>query len=96
MKSKIESKPKYFVKRWTVIIGLFSLVQFIFIRIDGTSLEPNLNNNGKWILDATLFTEWIAPYSFAFFNLCLTIHVIAILAQLGHDTIFIHLIKKYR
>ncbi|MFY0521277.1 YfzA family protein [Lysinibacillus sp. UGB7] len=54
--------------------------------VDGTSLEPNINDSdklfakiGRWVLDSKLFTEWITPYSFPFFNMFMTIHVIAIL-----------------
>ncbi|WP_243456216.1 YfzA family protein [Lysinibacillus fusiformis] len=39
---------------------------------------------GRWILDSRFFTEWITPYSFPFFNMAISIHVIAILiAALG-------------
>lgn len=99
MGNKPRSQPKYFLKRWAMIIGLFLLIQLIFMLTDGTSFVPNINDSnqliariGRWILNSRLFTEWIAPYSFAFFNLCLTVHVIAILIQLGHDVIS----KKYK
>ncbi|MGE7090696.1 YfzA family protein [Lysinibacillus sp. NPDC048646] len=73
-------------KRWIITLGIFLIVQLIFIAIDGTFLEPNMNDSdklfarmGRWILDSKLFTEWITPYSFPFFNMFMTIHVIAIL-----------------
>ncbi len=73
-------------KRWIITLGIFLIVQLIFIAIDGTFLEPNMNDSdilfarmGRWILDTKLFTEWITPYSFPFFNMFMTIHVIAIL-----------------
>ncbi|KHF41594.1 YfzA family protein [Halalkalibacter okhensis] len=73
-------------KRWVVTFALFCITQLIFIAVDGTFLEPNINDSdnliarlGRWMLDAKLFTEWITPYSYPFFNLCVTIHVIAIL-----------------
>ncbi|HLR67692.1 MAG TPA: YfzA family protein [Virgibacillus sp.] len=75
-------------KRWVITIGIFLIVQLIFIAVDGTFLEPNINDSdnlfariGRWILESRLFTEWIAPYSFPFFNMAMTIHVIAILLQ---------------
>ncbi|MBY7145051.1 hypothetical protein KFZ56_18700 [Virgibacillus sp. NKC19-3] len=75
-------------KRWSITIGIFLIVQFIFIAIDGTFLEPNINDSdhfvaqlGRWILGSTLFTEWITPYSYPLFNLWVTIHVIAILGE---------------
>lgn len=85
-------------KRWIIALGIFLIVQLIFIAVDGTTLEPNMNDSnnlvarmGRWILDSRLFTEWITPYSFPFFNMFITIHVIAILiAALGNiiSTIF--------
>lgn len=75
-------------KRWMITIGIFLIVQLIFIAVDGTFLEPNINDSGnliarigRGILDSKLFTEWINPYSYPFFNMCMTIHVIAILIQ---------------
>ncbi|MEC1159245.1 YfzA family protein [Cytobacillus horneckiae] len=77
-------------KHWMITIGIFLIVQLIFIAVDGTSLEPNMNDSdklfarlGRWILDSKLFSEWITPYSFPFFNMFMTIHVIAILIATG-------------
>lgn len=81
-------------KRWVIIVGIFLIVQVIFTLIDGTFLEPNINDSGnlipriaRWILDLKLFTEWITPYSYPFFNLFTTIHVIAILIPTVKDFI---------
>lgn len=75
-------------KRWLLTIGIFLIVQLIFMFVDGTSLEPNINDGGsliarigRWILESRLFTEWITPYSFPFFNMFMTIHLAAILIQ---------------
>lgn len=83
-----------FVKRWMITISIFLIVQLIFLTVDGTFLEPNINDSGnlfarigRWILDLKLFTEWIAPYSYPFFNMFMTIHLIAILIQAVHDVI---------
>jgi len=53
-------------KGWIITIGIFFMVQLIFIAVDGTFLEPNINDSGallasigRWILDSKLFTEWI-------------------------------------
>lgn len=79
-------------KRWIIIIGIFLIVQLIFILIDGTFLEPKINDSSnlilsiaRWILDSKLFTEWISLYSFPFFNLFMTIHIIAILIPAVKD-----------
>ena len=85
-----------FVKRWTLSMSLFLIVQFIFFLVDGTGFEPNINDSqhlfaraGRWILDSKLFTEWFALYTFPFFNLCLAVHIAALLIQAGHDiTVF--------
>ncbi|UJL46306.1 hypothetical protein KFZ58_18465 [Virgibacillus sp. NKC19-16] len=79
-------------KRWSITIGIFIIVQLIFIAIDGTFLEPNINDSdnfvaslGRSILGSKLFTEWISPYSYPLFNLWMTLHVIAILGQAVQD-----------
>lgn len=79
-------------KRWMIIIGMFLIIQLIFISIDGTFLEPRINDSdklfaimGRWILDSKIFTEWITAYSFPFFNMFLTIHIIAILMSAVKD-----------
>ncbi|MGE7625396.1 YfzA family protein [Viridibacillus sp. NPDC096237] len=88
-------------KRWMITIGIFLIVQLIFIAVDGTALEPNMNDSGnliarqlRGILDSKLFTEWITPYSFPFFNMFMTIHVIAILIPAVHDIISSMFSKK--
>lgn len=79
-------KQKNMMKRWIITVGIFLIVQVIFMMVDGTSMEPNINDSGalfarmgRAILNSQLFTEWINPYSFPFFNLLLTVHVISIL-----------------
>lgn len=81
-------------KRWTITIGIFLIVQLIFIAADGTFLEPNINDSGnlfarnaRWIPNSKLFTEWISPYSFSYFNMLMTIHVIVILVKAVQDII---------
>ncbi|WP_416148288.1 YfzA family protein [Salipaludibacillus sp. HK11] len=90
-------------KRWLITIGIFIILQFIFIAIDGTMLEPNITDSGnllprigRWILDSKLFTEWITPYSYPFFNMFMAIHIIAILIQAVHDIISSIFTKKQR
>ncbi|UNK17911.1 YfzA family protein [Paenibacillus sp. N3/727] len=76
------------IRSWVITLGVFLIVQLIFIAVDGTSLEPNINDSGNlWgrILQSELFTEWITPYSFPFFNLCTVVCVIAILAKAVTD-----------
>jgi len=88
-------------KRWIIALGIFLIVHLIFIAVDGTSLQPNINDSdklltriGRWVLDSKLFTEWITPYSFPFFNMFMTIHVIAILIAAVLDIISSKFSKK--
>lgn len=92
----VTEKPHHInmAKRWMIIIGIFLIFQLIFIAVDGTFLEPNINDSGnlfagiaRGTLNSKLFTEWIAPYSFSFFNMFITIHVIAILIQAVQDIV---------
>ncbi len=75
-------------KYWIVTLSLLLIVHLIFVAVDGTFLEPNINDSGnliarmgRWILESRLFTEWITPYSFPFFNMFMTIQMTAILFQ---------------
>ncbi|OBZ19463.1 hypothetical protein A8L34_08175 [Bacillus sp. FJAT-27264] len=88
-------------KRWMITIRIFLIVQLIFVIIDGTFLEPNINDSdnllargGRRILESRLFTEWITPYSYPFFNMCMTVHIIAILIPAVFDIKSIMLSKK--
>ncbi|MFL0365741.1 YfzA family protein [Pseudobacillus sp. 179-B 2D1 NHS] len=93
--------PMNRARRWMITIGLFLMVQLLFVAIDGTFLEPNINDSGhlfariaRGILGSRLFTEWITPYSFPFFNMFMTIHVIAIMIQAVQDLISSMFSKK--
>ena len=76
------------IKSWLILIAVFIIVQLLFIAIDGTEFEPNINDSGNItgrILDSTLFTEWFTPYDFPFFNMATAIFAIAILGKTGTD-----------
>ncbi|MEK3733369.1 MULTISPECIES: YfzA family protein [Paenibacillus] len=80
------------VKKWLSIIAVFIVFQLIFFAVDGTFLEPRINDSnnwfaqlGRWILDSKLFTEWITPYSYPFFNMFMTVQVISILVVAVQD-----------
>lgn len=93
--SRTEEAPQVNqVRQWIITIGIFIIIQLVFVAIDGTSLEPNINDSNnllfrivRGILDSKLFTEWITPYSYPFFNFCITVHVIAIVIQAIADII---------
>jgi len=68
------------------------IVQLIFLIIDGTSMELNINDSGNifgryanWILELKLFNEWITLYCFPWFNLATTLFVIFLLANAVTD-----------
>ena len=88
-------------KRWLITVGLFLIIKLLLIAIDGTFLEPNLNDSGNmisrigtYILEARLFTEWITPYSFPLFNLLVMLQIIAISIQALQDMINLRMSKK--
>jgi len=75
-------------KRWMIRIGIFVVIQLIFVVVDGTFLEPKVNDSDnvfavmlRDILESKLLNEWVAPYSFPLFNLILIVHVAALLLQ---------------
>lgn len=75
-------------KRWMISIGIFVVLQVIFIVIDGTPLEPKVNDSDnvfavmlRGILESKLLNEWVAPYSFPLFNLILIVYVTALFLQ---------------
>lgn len=88
-------------KRWMIRIGIFVVLQLIFIVVDGTFLEPKLNDSDNvftvmlsGILESKLLNEWIAPYSFPLFNLILIVHVAALILQAVADMISTLLRKR--
>lgn len=75
-------------KRWIITVGIFLIVQLLFVIVDGTGLEPNINDSGnlfarggRWMMDSKLFTVWFTPYSFPFFNMVMVVHIVAIFIQ---------------
>ena len=63
MGSTEKTHHTYLAKRWIITIGIFLIVQLIFIAVDGTFLEPNINDSdnlfariGRWILHSKLIT----------------------------------------
>ena len=88
-------------KRWMIRIGIFIVIQTIFMVIDGTFLEPKLNDSNnvftemlKGILQSRLLNEWVAPYSFPLFNLVLIVHAAALLLQAASEMISAVLKKR--
>ncbi|MCM3133516.1 YfzA family protein [Paenibacillus polysaccharolyticus] len=84
-----------------ISIGIFVVLQIIFIVVDGTSLEPRVNDSDnvfsvmlRGILESKLLNEGIAPYSFPLFNLILIVYVAALLLQAIADMISVVFRKR--
>lgn len=53
------------MKKWMLILGIFFAAQVVFIAIDGTFLEPKLNNLGDFasnIAGHIFLKEWFTIY----------------------------------
>ncbi|MYL56288.1 hypothetical protein GLW20_02075 [Virgibacillus halodenitrificans] len=88
MTGKQKKSPSNRIRSWIITLGLFFSMLLIFFAIDGTFLEPKLNDSnniaGKaadWLVESRLFNEWISPFSFPWFNLVTTLFVIVLLAK---------------
>src|SRR5690625_5178872 len=91
------------LRSWLINLGAFLIVLLIFFIIDGTSLEPNLNDSNNiagraadWLSESRLFNEWISPFSFPFFNLATTLFVIALFGKAVTDIYSIKENKQHR
>lgn len=67
-----EERPSR-VRNWMRIIGVFLILQCIFIICDMFSWAPNLNEEGMLIVNKLsewkLFAEWFTPYEAIQFNI---------------------------
>ncbi len=97
--SQYSKKKKGFaneLRRLIITIGLFLIMQIVFITIDGTFLEPNFNRIGNFasgLADAQFFKIWSFLYDNPIFRLITPIailHIIYVLIK----TIIIGLIEK--
>lgn len=68
-------------------VGIFIVIQFIFILIDGTRFVPKINDSshivariGRVILDSKLFTEWITLFTTVYIT-ALVIQIISIICS---------------
>lgn len=83
------------LRRLIITVGLFLIMQIIFIAIDGTFLEPNLNKIGTFvsnIVENKVF-QWIAIYDnpiFKFVTVIAVLHIIYVLIK----TIILRLLAK--
>ena len=83
---------------WITCISIFFILQFIFFAIDGTYLEPNLNDTmwADWLTGSKLFTEWITPFSYPWFNMVTVLFATVLLLKAVTDIFTIKKNKKQR
>lgn len=76
------------LKKWIITLGVFFISQLVFIAIDGTFLEPNLNNIGNF---ASKLVEnmlsWFTLYDNPFFKFITMIGVLHIIFTAIKDVI---------
>lgn len=92
-----KKKKGYFneLRRLFITVGLFLIMQIVFIVIDGTFLEPNLNKVGTFvsnIAEIKVF-EWIVIYDnpvFKFITVIAVLHIMYLLIK----TIILRLKEK--
>lgn len=89
------NKPStHLVKRWILLIGIFLLIQGLFVGLDNTPWQPNINDSGSLlprimrdVLDSALFQEWIAPYSLPSLNVFTVVHMTVLVVQAVRDIV---------
>ncbi len=83
--SQYSKKKKGFtneLRRLIITVGLFLILQLIFIIIDGTFLEPNFNRIGNFansLADAQFFKIWSFLYDNPIFRLVTPIAILHII-----------------
>ncbi|QXE03226.1 YfzA family protein [Terribacillus sp. DMT04] len=83
-------------KKWTITLIGFVIMQTIFIIIDDTFLEPNLNLMGNFahsLVNTHLFTEYITLYENPYFKIITFLAVLHIVFTSIKD-IVVHLIPN--
>ncbi|MFD2627526.1 YfzA family protein [Oceanobacillus kapialis] len=97
MNKEQEIRQRKLLRNWVITIGGFVVMQFIFVLIDGTFLEPNdgmLGNFANRIVEADWFVEWLIFYENPFFNIITVLAVLHIVFHGIKDLIRIRIWKK--
>lgn len=87
--SQYSKKKKGFtneLRRLIITVSLFLIMQIIFISIDGTFLDPNLNKVGNFVsnIAENRVFEWIIIYDnpiFKFVTVVAILHIIYVLIK---------------
>lgn len=76
------------LKKWLIILGVFILVQCIFLLIDGTGFEPNLNNIGEYTSEAVKDKlTWFTLYDQPLFKFVTLLFIVAIILSAVKDIV---------
>lgn len=85
-------------KSWLLTLSGFFMMLVVFFVIDGTALEPRLNDSNNiagrmvdWLNNSALFTEHITLFTFPWFNLVTLVFIVVILLKAIVD--FVSVIK---
>lgn len=81
-------------KSWLLTLSVFVIMLVVFYLIDGTALEPRLNDSNNiagrmvdWLNGSTIFNEWITFFTFPWFNLVTFVFILALLLKAITDLI---------
>jgi len=81
-------------KSWLLTLSVFVILLIVFYLIDGTALEPRLNDSNNiagrmvdWLNGSIIFNEWITFFTFPWFNLVTFVFILALLLKAITDLI---------
>jgi|GEM_PF-375645 len=79
------------LKIWLIRIGGFFALQLFFITIDGTFLDPKLNDIGnfaKSVFETKPFKEWLTLYDNPVFKAMTILYILNLIFQAGKDLFY--------
>lgn len=98
MKTIQKKRQTNIEKSWLLTLSGFFMMLVVFFVIDGTALEPRLNDSNNiagrmvdWLNNSALFTEHITLFTFPWFNLVTLVFIVVILLKAIVD--FVSVIK---
>lgn len=84
------------VKRWLITISIFFVAQCAFLLIDGTILEPRLNDIGEGMVRfAGPKLEWFTLYEAVFLKIITMLFLLYIAVTLVTDLIYFWRRKRH-
>ncbi|HDR7794460.1 TPA: hypothetical protein QCY19_003095 [Bacillus luti] len=82
MGSKLNEVEPIWRRKWCRYLGVFVIVQLLFIICEVTAWAPNFRPGGEFfniILNSRFFTEWFTPYRIPQFNVFTAFFAITLL-----------------